>query len=124
MNTSAHNTSIAIINTCAPYGQANGQESLDLALAAGSFGQQVSLFFIDDGVLQLLKQQSPQQIEYKNYSKTFAALEFYDIEHAYVCQNSLQQRGLTAGQLCIDANIIELSKLQDLLKQHSHIVTF
>ena len=57
---------LALVNKTAPYGGANGQESLDLALAAGSFGQDVSLFFIEDGVFQLLAGQAPENIEAKN----------------------------------------------------------
>ena len=51
--------SLGVINSTAPYGVSNGQESLDLALAAANFGQDVTLFFVDDGVFQLLKSQQP-----------------------------------------------------------------
>jgi tRNA 2-thiouridine synthesizing protein C len=117
-------SSIALVNKTAPYGQANGQESLDLALAAGSFGQSPSLFFIEDGVFQLLSKQAPGCIEAKNYSKTFAALEFYDIEHIYVCGNSLRARKLEPENLCIEVEVLSKSDLQQCLSQHQHILSF
>jgi tRNA 2-thiouridine synthesizing protein C len=122
MNTSSLPT-LAIVNRSAPYGSANGQESLDLALAGASFGQALSLFFIDDGVYQLLKAQAPELIEAKNYSKTFAALEFYDIEQIYVCEDSLLTRGIT-GPLCVQVSLLKRKELQRLLNQHQHILSF
>jgi tRNA 2-thiouridine synthesizing protein C len=115
---------IAIINRRAPYGQANGQESLDLAIAAANFGQAVSLFFMDDGVFQLLMAQAPQRIDAKNYSKTFAALTFYDIDDIYVCQQSLTQRNLTPDDLCIPVNVLNAEQLQQRLALHQHLVSF
>ncbi len=123
MKASTH-TSIALVNKTAPYGQANGQESLDLALAAGSFGQDLSLFFIEDGVFQLLAKQAPACIEVKNYSKTFAALEFYDIEHIYVCSDSLKARNLEPKNLCIELEVLSKKDLQQRLSQHQHILSF
>ncbi|MFQ3236103.1 MAG: tRNA 2-thiouridine synthesizing protein C [Paraglaciecola sp.] len=116
--------SIAIVNKSAPYGQANGQESLDLAIAAANFGQAVSLFFIDDGVFQLLIAQAAQQIDARNYSKTFAALTFYDIDDIYVCQQSLTQRNLTPDDLCIPVKVLSAEPLQKLLALHQHLVSF
>lgn len=123
MNTSCSLTKLAIVNRHAPYGSAEGQESLDLALAAASFGQNLSLFFIDDGVYQLLAAQAPESIDAKNYSKTFAALEFYDIEQIYVCEESLLTRGIT-DPLCVAVTQLKRSDLQRLLNQHQHILSF
>lgn len=107
--------SIAIINKSAPYGNSNGQESLDMALAMSNFGQDVMLFFIEDGVLQLVNNQAPTHIDAKAYHKTFAALEFYDIEIIYVCQTSLEQRGLKTSDLCIEVTPIYPSDMPELL---------
>ena len=116
--------SLAIVNKSAPYGHANGQESLDLALAAGSFGQDVSLFFLEDGVFQLLIGQAPESIEAKNYSKTFSALEFYDIENIYVCAESLEARNLGPNDLVIKVQTLTNKQLQKYLNQHQHILSF
>lgn len=117
-------TNIAIINQSAPYGSSNGQESLDMALAMSNFAQDVSLFFIEDGVLQLLTSQHPGAIDNKAYHKTFSALEFYDIESIYVCKQSLTQRGLQVSQLCIPVTLMELEDLSSLLANQQHIMSF
>lgn len=116
--------SLGIINTTAPYGSSNGQEALDLAMASASFGQDVSLFFIGDGVFQLIKQQAPEAIEHKNYSKTFAALEFYDIENIYVCTESLTARQLSADDLCIAVRLLNKTEVQFRLGQQNSLVRF
>lgn len=117
-------TSIAVINTKAPFGSANGQESLDLALAGGSFGQQISLFFVDDGVFQLVKSQSPDNIEHRNYNKTFSALEFYDIENIFVCERSLSKRGLNQESLSIEVMVVSNEQLHNKIQQHQHCLRF
>ena len=115
---------LAIVNTKAPFASANGKESLDVALIMGSYEQPTSLFFIGDGVFQVIEQQNPDSIQIKDYLKTFAALEFYDIENLYVCQDSLIKRNLPE-QFNVD-NIQVLSKtaLSEVLHQHSVIYRF
>lgn len=116
--------SIAIINRTAPYGNSNGQESLDLVLAASAFDQQVSIFFLDDGVYQLLSAQAPEVIDHKNYSKTFKALTFYDVENLYVCSESLDKRNLSIDQLCIEAQAVSFDEINNLMTNHKHILSF
>lgn len=117
-------TTLAIINSRFPHGSAIGQESLDLVLAAGSFGQQVSLFFLGDGVLQLLRNQSPEDIEQRNYSKTFQALNFYDVEDIYVCQSSLSERHLKIENLVIEVKVLEQEQLAEKIAANQHILRF
>ncbi|WP_088328416.1 sulfurtransferase complex subunit TusC [Lacimicrobium sp. SS2-24] len=116
--------SLAILNRQPPHGSGHGQEALDLALVAGTFGQQVTLFFIDDGVYQLLSNQKPEKIGRKNYSKTFAALEFYDVSEPVVCADSLACRGISSTSLCIDVNIQPRTEWLAMLAQCDHVVTF
>jgi tRNA 2-thiouridine synthesizing protein C len=117
-------STIAILNKSAPYGTVNGQESLDMALAMSNFGQTVSLFFIEDGVLQLLKQQTSDKIQHKAYHKTFAALTFYDIDNIYVCQQSLLERNLTATYLTIPVTLIEPDHLSALIAMNDQVMVF
>ncbi|GAC31098.1 sulfurtransferase complex subunit TusC [Paraglaciecola polaris] len=116
--------SVGIINTTAPYGLSNGQESLDLALATANFGQEVSLFFIDDGVFQLVKYQQPIPEQGKNYSKTFPALTFYDIDNIYVCEQSLNARRLVLTDLCIEVIALPYEELSAHMMQLDHLMRF
>ncbi|MCV2884082.1 sulfurtransferase complex subunit TusC [Aestuariibacter sp. AA17] len=115
---------LAILNTIAPHGSGVAIESLDLALAAGSFGQNVRLYFMDNGVYQLLNAQRTDAIEARNISKTFAALEFYDIEEIFVCNTSLQIRGLKQEDLCIDVTLLNEADMNVHIQQADTILRF
>jgi tRNA 2-thiouridine synthesizing protein C len=116
--------SLAIISRHPPHGTSDGQEALDLALVSGTFGQPVTLFFIGDGIYQLLKHQQPAPIGRKDYSKTFAALDFYDVSQPVVCTDSLARRGINAEDLCIQANLQSPQQWRALLASFDHIVNF
>jgi tRNA 2-thiouridine synthesizing protein C len=83
------------VNRKAPYGTIYALESLEVVLITATFDQDVSLVFIDDGVYELLKGQETKAIGIKNHSKTYRALDGYDVEKLYVDRASLEQRGLT-----------------------------
>lgn len=79
---------IGIIFKQAPHTTSNGREGLDMLLALSALTSKIALFFIDDGVYQLLTGQQPEQILARNYPATFAALPFYDVEEYYLCERS------------------------------------
>tara|TARA_R110000737_G_scaffold277496_1_gene284214 strand:+ start:1991 stop:2368 length:378 start_codon:yes stop_codon:yes gene_type:complete len=116
------NKTLAIINTQAPFANAAGKEALDAALIFGSYEQAPSLFFIADGVFQVIGEQNAAAIELKDYLKTFSAFSFYDIESIYVCQQSLTERGLTAN-FHLD-NVQVLSNEEFSLRLHQHNVIY
>ena len=113
---------IAIVNSKAPYRDNAGKDALDLALIFGSFEQSISVFFHGEGVWQL-QAQSPELVQQKNYLKTFAAFEFYDIENVYVCQASLQERGI--NELALEhVKILPQPQFSEQLSNHSTIFRF
>lgn len=91
--------SFVFINRKAPYGTIYALEALEVVLIAGAFEQQVKLVFMDDGVYQLTRDQNPAGIGMKNFSKTFGALDDYDVEQIFVDTESLNLRGLDANDL-------------------------
>lgn len=87
------------INRKAPYGSVYALESLEVVLIGAAFEQDVKLVFMDDGVFQLTKNQDPEGIGMKNFSKTYAALGDYDVNQIYVDEDSLKERGLGIDDL-------------------------
>lgn len=116
--------SLAIVNAKAPFSSVNGKDALDVALIFGAYEQAVSLFFQGDGVWQLMPDQYAVEISAKDYLKTFAALEFYDIEHVYVCQHSLTQRGLDKRFVVDNVTVLEPLQFSAQLHQHQRILRF
>lgn len=115
---------IAIINTQAPFSSPTGKEALDAALIFGSYEQATSLFFIGDGVFQVIGNQNADSVETKDYLKTFSALEFYDIENIYLCQQSLTERNLTADFHIENVQVLTTQDFSQRLHQHKVIYRF
>lgn len=115
---------VAIVNTQAPFSHADGKEALDAALIFGSYEQATSLFFMSDGVFQVIGNQNASAIEIKDYLKTFSALEFYDIENIYVCQQSLTERNLKANFHINNVKVLAREKFSKKLHQHNVIYRF
>lgn len=97
---------IAFISRRGPHGTASGREGLDALLATSALTESLALFLLGDGVLQLVREQSPQAILQRHYAPTFKMLELYDIEEVYVCADSLAERGLTASDLSIPVTLL------------------
>lgn len=119
------NKTLAILNRSTPFGAANAKESLDVALIMGSYEHPVYLYFQGEAIWQLVDKQKPELISAKNFLKTFAALEFYDIDTIYVNETSMEQLGFTTTDLHVD-NVTLLSDAQfsHSLKQHKTILVF
>ncbi len=115
---------IGIINRSLPHGSAQGRESLDLTLALSAFNESLSLFFIGDGVYQLVDGHSPKDILQKHYQPLFKLLEMYDVENIYVCSASLKQRALTDAQLLIDVSLLNKQQLQAKLALQDQLLSF
>lgn len=85
---------LLIVQTKAPFGSSDIQESLDIVLAAGTFDQDVSLLIEDDACYQLLSAQQPEIINRKNTTKMLNALPIYGIDKILVCTESADLRNL------------------------------
>lgn len=114
----------AILNTKAPYSNNAGKDALDIALIFGSFEQPTSLFFQGDGVWQLMQGQNGAIISVKDYLKTFAAFEFYDLENIYICQESLTQRDLTTDFHIEQVQVLAKKEFANKLATHHTVLRF
>mgnify|MGYP000701743461 CR=1 FL=1 len=115
---------LALINSKAPYGSSAGKDALDIALIFGSFEQTVSLFFQGDGIWQLISEQDGSIISVKDYLKTFAAFEFYDIENIYVCAASLTERNVSIDFHIDTVQVLNQAMFAHKLTSHDHILRF
>lgn len=122
--TQSVNKLTAILNAKAPYSNAAGKDALDITLIFGSFEQSTSLFFQGDGVWQLIQGQDGNIISVKDYLKTFAAFEFYDIDNIYICQESLIERGLAADFHIEQVQVLAKKEFADKLATHHTILRF
>ena len=108
----------------APYGNALARASLDVALAAAAFEQDIELLFMDDGVWQLLPNQQPADIAAKNLHKTLESMPLYDIESFYVEAESLARRQLTAAQLNSTVKLLDADELPAFMDSFDQVLGF
>lgn len=114
----------AYINRKAPYGTVYALESLEVVLIGAAFEQDVSVFFLDDGVFQIVKGQKTDGIGMKNFSPTYRALEMYDVEQLYVSEEALAARGLTADDLIVEVEVVAESQIGSMLEGQDVVLSF
>ena len=117
---------LAFLFRTAPHGNAISREGLDALLAATAFcdEEDIGVFFIDDGVLNLLDGQNPELLLQKDFIRTFKLLDLYDIEQRFVCADSLDQYNLQTEQLIISAEKIDRTSMINKLNQAEKVFTF
>jgi tRNA 2-thiouridine synthesizing protein C len=112
------------LNRKAPHGTVYALEGLEVVLITAAFDQDVSLVFTDDGVYQLMKGIDTKGIEVKDFSKTYRALDGYDIEKLYVDQASLDARGLTEDDLIVDVTVLSNDEMAKLMDEQDVVISF
>jgi tRNA 2-thiouridine synthesizing protein C len=112
------------VNRKAPYGTVYALEGLEVVLISAAFDQDVSLVFLDDGVYELVKGMNTKELEVKNFSPTYRALEGYDIEKLYVERESLAARGLSEENLVVPVEVLSAAQLAELMSQQDVVISF
>lgn len=112
------------LNRKAPHGTVYALEGLEVVLIAAAFDQDVSMVFTDDGIYQLKKGIDTKGIEVKDFSKTYRALDGYDIEKLYVDQGSLDARGLTEDDLIVDVTVLSVDEMANLMAEQDVVISF
>jgi len=113
---------LAIIQN-APYANIRAQESFDMILSLAAYEQIVCLLFMNDGVLQLCKNQNAKLGNKKEFTKAYSLLPLYDIENIYVEDAALTKFNLTLDDLIIQANPINSNKINSIISFHDFVLT-
>lgn len=115
---------VAFVFKSAPHGTSAGREGLDALLATSALSDEPGVFFIGDGVMQLIAGQQPDAILARDYISTFKVLPLYDIDNCMVCLHSLAQRGLAGAALVLDAQLLSPEDIRSQLAQYDAVFTF
>ncbi|AOS83890.1 sulfurtransferase TusC [Chlorobaculum limnaeum] len=106
----------------APHGSIYTYEGLEMILIMAAYEQDLSVAFIGDGVYALKKNQDTAGIGIKGFSKTFMALDGYDVEKLYVDRQSLEERGLTEDDLVVDVEVMDASEIGRLMTEQDVVI--
>ena len=94
------------------------QEMLDVILTTTAFDQQTSILLLDDAVYQLKNGQQPDRFGMKDTASIYQALEIYDVKHIYAEIESLDERGLKPGDLCLSVQSVYRKDIANLMRRH------
>lgn len=115
---------LMVVFRTAPYGSIYSFEGLENVLIMGAYDQDVSVLFIDDGVLAIKNGMDSASTGIKNFSPTFRALEAYDIEKIFIDRTSMESRGLTLEDLVIEPEIIEADAVEKMMEEQKNFFMF
>ncbi len=108
----------------APFSSNALREGLDVALVAAAFGEAVSLLFLGQGVLALMKEQGGGAPGQKATLPTIDMLAMYDIDQLLVPQQALETLNVNVEQLVDGVTVIADHTLPELISRHSHVLNF
>jgi len=115
---------VAFIFHSSPHATSSGREGLDAILAASAYSEELAVFFVGEGVLQLLNGQDPSQVLSRDYISAFKLLDLYDIEQRYICAQSLREWGLESSDLIIDGDIVSPQQIAEQWNAFDQLLTF
>ncbi len=118
-------TKVMFICRTAPYGVAFEQEAIEAMVMFGAYEQDVRVAFLDDGVFSLKKGQDPSSLGKKNFSRTYEILkDDFDISNIYVEKESLEERGLSEGDLVAEVEILDRNALRQKMNEMKALLSF
>ncbi|MGF1723012.1 sulfurtransferase complex subunit TusC [Vibrio kyushuensis] len=107
-----------------PHATASGREGLDALLAASAYSEDIHVFFVGEGVTQLVGEQRPEHVLGRDYISSFKLMDLYDIEQVYACQKGLEDRGLLDTPLAFDVEIVSSRDIASLMASCHHLLSF
>ena len=122
------------VNRKAPYGSIYALEILEMVLISAAFEQDAVIAFIDDGLYQIVKGQDTKAVGMKNFSPTFGVIEMEkedaeedpDIDMVWrivVEKESMEARGLDAGDFVVDVEVLDAEALGELMNQQQVVIS-
>lgn len=117
---------IAFLFRTSPHGTSIAREGLDALLAATAFCDEgdIGVFFMDDGVLNLLNGQQPEYLLQKDFIRTFKLLDLYEIEQRFICQDALEKFNIDEESLILSTEKIDRTLFMAKLNQAEKLLTF
>lgn len=118
-------TSVAFLFTQAPHGNSAGREGLDALLATSALTEDIGVFFISDGVFQLVENQQPEGVLSRHHAATFKVLPLYDVTNVYISLKDMVHRGLSSQtSFVLDAQVISQQDIAQKLSEYDVVLRF
>ncbi|MGR3807284.1 tRNA 2-thiouridine synthesizing protein C [Pasteurella testudinis DSM 23072] len=117
---------LAFVFTQSPFGSSATREGLDALLAATAFvdEDQIGVFFVEEGVLNLRMQSQPHLLWQKDTLAAFKLLDLYEIEQRYSAQDAWQRYALAHENSLIKTRLLPFDELMQKLATAEKVLTF
>ena len=117
----ANSASWLLVISSAPYQPLlDSDPAVDIIMAAGAFGQQVSVLFAGEGRGYLDAEIAPGD-DQTDLRKLLKSLPLYDVDEVYVLADENPD---VKAAFTIPAEVIASDRLSRLIAQADHVVTF
>jgi tRNA 2-thiouridine synthesizing protein C len=116
--------SVAVVMRKAPYGSVYTAEGYRTIVGIAVFELDISILFVDDGVYALVRGQDPSKLDMKPLGEGFPALTEFGVTNFFVHDESLTERGLTAKDLVVDAQIVDSARIAQILETAGKVLPF
>lgn len=116
--------SILVVQQSPPYGNSHAKEALDIALAAGTFEQDVNILFVGDACYQLIDNQDPKSINQKSIAKMLKVLPIYGIDEILVDMASLEVRAISNLNTNLKIKLLSREELKSAYRSAKTVLRF
>ncbi|MBF0283430.1 MAG: DsrE family protein [Magnetococcales bacterium] len=118
-----------------PHGTIYVYEGLEVKLIMAAYDADISVVFMDDGVLALKAGQNTKELGIKGFEATYGALVDYEISQVYADRQSMEERGMTEDDLLvigededteepIRPQVIDSSEIAAMMAEQHNILPF
>jgi len=83
----------------APHGSIYVHEAIEVMFIVASYGMELSVVFMDDGVMALKSGQNTSKLGIKGFMASIGALVDFEVEKVYVDRQSLLDRNMSEADL-------------------------
>ena len=117
---------VGFIFTTPPYLDNYARDGFDMLLSIASYTDNIKVFFVEDAILQLIKNQKANQIMYQDYLSKISLLELYEIHQIFICKDSIYKRNLSRDCIYLidDMKIVNQTIINNEIRLCKKILRF
>ena len=119
----------------APHGSIYVHEAIEVMFIVASYGMDLSVVFMDDGVLALKSGQDTSELGIKGFMASMGALIDFEVEKVYVDRQSMQDRNMTEADLVVIGEdedteepvrptVLDAAEIAALMQQQASLMSF
>ncbi|GLR69985.1 DsrE family protein [Agaribacter marinus] len=119
---------LLIVSQHAPYHSSHAKDALEVALSASNVEMPVKFAFVENGIFQLMDNQTGNAISHKSHLKQLSLLPIYDVEDIYVVESSRESLPTACVQPwltdALSLTVIDNNRFAKIAKNATQVLVF